>query len=74
MNRFKTVALVAILCSTLGACTNPYDPGQRAVAGGAIGAGTGRRRPRGFGWRAYRRRRGRGRRCRDDASTPTSRL
>ncbi len=41
MNRFKTVALVAVLGSTLGACTNPYDPGQRALAGGAIGAGTG---------------------------------
>ena len=22
-------------------CTNPYDPGQRAVGGGLIGAGTG---------------------------------
>jgi len=25
----------------LGACTNPYDPGQRAVGGGLIGAGAG---------------------------------
>ena len=25
----------------LAACTNPYDPGQRAVGGGLIGAGTG---------------------------------
>ncbi len=25
----------------LSACTNPYDPGQRAVGGGLIGAGTG---------------------------------
>lgn len=25
----------------LGGCTNPYDPGQRAVGGGLIGAGTG---------------------------------
>jgi hypothetical protein len=23
------------------ACTNPYDPGQRALGGGAIGAGAG---------------------------------
>lgn len=26
---------------SLGACTNPYDPGQRAVGGGLIGAGAG---------------------------------
>jgi hypothetical protein len=25
----------------LAACTNPYDPGQRAVGGGLIGAGAG---------------------------------
>ncbi len=25
----------------LSACTNPYDPGQRALGGGAIGAGAG---------------------------------
>jgi hypothetical protein len=25
----------------LGACTNPYDPGQRALGGAAIGAGSG---------------------------------
>jgi len=25
----------------LGACTNPYDPGQRALGGGLIGAGAG---------------------------------
>ena len=25
----------------LTACTNPYDPGQRALGGAAIGAGTG---------------------------------
>lgn len=33
------LALVAGL--GLSACTNPYDPGQRAVGGGLIGAGTG---------------------------------
>ena len=25
----------------LAACTNPYDPGQRAVGGGLLGAGAG---------------------------------
>ena len=25
----------------LSGCTNPYDPGQRVVGGGLIGAGTG---------------------------------
>jgi hypothetical protein len=25
----------------LSACTNPYDPGQRAIGGGLIGAGAG---------------------------------
>lgn len=25
----------------LGACTDPYDPGQRALGGAAIGAGSG---------------------------------
>ncbi len=31
---------IALMIS-LTACTNPYDPGQRAVGGAAIGAGTG---------------------------------
>ena len=26
---------------SLSACTNPYDPGQRALGGGLIGAGAG---------------------------------
>jgi len=26
---------------SVAACTNPYDPGQRALGGAAIGAGTG---------------------------------
>ena len=34
-----------IICATgllgLSACTDPYDPGQRALGGAAIGAGTG---------------------------------
>ncbi len=33
------LALVAGMC--LSACTSPYDPGQRAVGGGLLGAGTG---------------------------------
>src|SRR5271165_963280 len=33
------LALGATLC--LSACTNPYDPGQRAVGGALLGAGTG---------------------------------
>jgi hypothetical protein len=39
----KTVMCVAALgvALVLGACTNPNDPGQRALAGGAIGAGAG---------------------------------
>lgn len=32
-------ALVALLA--LAACTDPYDPAQRALGGGAIGAGAG---------------------------------
>ncbi len=34
-----SLAVVAGLGLT--ACTNPYDPGQRAVGGGLIGAGSG---------------------------------
>jgi hypothetical protein len=30
-----------VLALGLSACTNPYDPGQRAVGGGLIGAGAG---------------------------------
>src|SRR5215472_14445563 len=29
------------LALALSACTNPYDPGQRFVGGGLLGAGTG---------------------------------
>jgi hypothetical protein len=34
---------LAAVCVVLGlsACTDPYSPGQRALGGGAIGAGTG---------------------------------
>ena len=41
MHTIKIIALTAVLAASLAAFTNPYDPGQRAVAGGAIGAGTG---------------------------------
>ena len=29
------------LATGLPACTDPYDPGQRAIGGGLVGAGTG---------------------------------
>ena len=37
------VALWAVLAGSLSvaACTNPYDPGQRALGGGLLGAGAG---------------------------------
>jgi len=35
----RTAALGVALA--VSACTNPYDPGQRALGGGLIGAGTG---------------------------------
>ena len=35
------VAAALGLALTLSACTDPYDPGQRALGGGLIGAGTG---------------------------------
>jgi hypothetical protein len=34
-------ALAAALVLGLSSCTNPYDPGQRALGGAALGAGTG---------------------------------
>jgi hypothetical protein len=34
-------AFSAGLILALAACTNPYDPGQRAVGGGLLGAGAG---------------------------------
>lgn len=33
--------VVAGLVVALAGCTNPYDPAQRAIGGGLIGAGTG---------------------------------
>jgi hypothetical protein len=35
-------AILALACvGALAGCTNPYDPGQRAVGGGLLGAGAG---------------------------------
>ena len=36
--RLGAAMLVAL---SVGACTDPYDPGQRALGGGVIGAGAG---------------------------------
>ena len=41
MKRSFTAGAVLLLASGLAACTNPYDPGQRAVGGALIGAGSG---------------------------------
>jgi hypothetical protein len=42
MPRLITHAAAAFgVVLALSACTNPYDPGQRALGGGAIGAGAG---------------------------------
>ena len=40
---FRKLALPLVLVGALGAtaCTNPYDPGQRAAGGALIGAGSG---------------------------------
>ena len=38
---FMVGAVLVALASGLTACTNPYDPGQRALGGAAIGAGSG---------------------------------
>jgi hypothetical protein len=42
MRRMMLAILAAIsLTGSLAACSNPYDPGQRALGGGAIGAAAG---------------------------------
>jgi hypothetical protein len=38
MNR---ILLISVLAITAAGCTDPYDPGQRAVGGGLLGAGAG---------------------------------
>jgi len=41
MARKMTTPTALVLLLGLAACANPYDPAQRAVGGGLIGAGTG---------------------------------
>ncbi len=42
MKQTKILAVATLgLALGLGACTDPYDPGQRAVGGGLLGAGAG---------------------------------
>ncbi len=42
MMRKATLTIATLgLALGLGACTNSYDPGQRAVGGGLLGAGAG---------------------------------
>src|SRR5579875_2635406 len=42
MKRQLTACAVLVgMATALSACTNPYDPNQRALGGAAIGAGTG---------------------------------
>ncbi|PPQ28887.1 hypothetical protein [Rhodopila globiformis] len=38
--RIPSLAVLGVVLG-LSACTNPYDPGQRAIGGGLLGAGTG---------------------------------
>jgi len=37
----QTLLLISIAGGALAACSDPYSPGQRALGGGAIGAGAG---------------------------------
>ncbi|WP_246522697.1 YMGG-like glycine zipper-containing protein [Neoroseomonas eburnea] len=41
MKRIPGLVPLGLLALVAAACTNPYDPTQRAVGGGLIGAGTG---------------------------------
>lgn len=41
MRLITPVAAVLGMTLALSACTDPYDPGQRAVGGGLLGAGAG---------------------------------
>jgi hypothetical protein len=41
MNRLIAPGFVVALVLGFAGCTNPYDPGQRAVGGGLLGAGAG---------------------------------
>lgn len=37
----RSTLVLGLLAGAVAGCTNPYDPGQRAVGGGLLGAGTG---------------------------------
>src|SRR5260221_14117506 len=37
----RPAVLALTLVGGLSSCTNPYDPGQRAIGGGLLGAGAG---------------------------------
>ena len=42
MLKTKVLTVAALgMALGLGACSDPYDPGQRAVGGGLLGAGAG---------------------------------
>ena len=41
MSTRVTISLALSAALGLSACTDPYDPGQRAVGGGLLGAGAG---------------------------------
>ena len=41
MSSYPKLLLAAALVIGVSACANPYDPGQRTVGGGLLGAGTG---------------------------------
>ncbi len=41
MTKTPTAIAAILLALGLAGCTNPYDPGQRAIGGGLIGAGAG---------------------------------
>ncbi len=42
MKKTKVMTVAALgLALGLGACSDPYDPGQRAIGGGLLGAGAG---------------------------------
>ena len=41
MQPIRRAATAFVVLLALSACSNPYDPGQRALGGGAIGAGAG---------------------------------
>jgi hypothetical protein len=38
---FYSCVVALSVATALSACTDPYDPGQRAIGGGLAGAGTG---------------------------------